>query len=164
MSRFRSPAFDNALARAADWWNGLSSRERWMVGGLGVFLGLLILIYGVVKPLQAARADALQDIRTYETLNARIRAAGALSAAPPPEMRSGTPVDILNAAAQARGIDAVVIATPEGARAEIARGGYDAILGWIADISTSSSLKLTRADIRRGTAPGQVSATVDFAQ
>ena len=53
------------------WWAGLSLQERVLVGVLATLLGLAVLIYGVVKPLQAARADAIADIRGFETLNAR---------------------------------------------------------------------------------------------
>ncbi|MBA16064.1 MAG: general secretion pathway protein GspM [Sphingomonas sp.] len=164
MSRVRISVIEPMFARIGAWWEGLSNRERWMVGGLGLFLAALILIYGVVKPLQAARADALQQIRTYETLNARIRAAGSLSATPPPAMQSGPASDILTASAQRFGIDAAISEAEQGIRVEIAQAKYDNVLAWIADLASTSSLNLTRLDMKRGAAPGQVSVTADFAQ
>ena len=164
MSRVRISVIEPMFARIGAWWEGLSNRERWMVGGLGLFLAALILIYGVVKPLQAARADALQQIRTYETLNARIRAAGSLSATPPPAMQSGPASDILTASAQRFGIDAAISETEQGIRVEIAQAKYDNVLAWIADLASTSGLNLTRLDMKRGAAPGQVSVTADFAQ
>ncbi|WP_109806432.1 type II secretion system protein M [Sphingosinithalassobacter portus] len=164
MSRLPISAIEPTFARIGTWWDGLSNRERWMVGGLGLFLAALIVIYGIVKPLQAARADAMQQIRTYETLNARIRAAGTLSATPPPAIQAGATTDILTASAQRFGIDAAVAQTPEGARVEIVQAKYDDILAWIADLATGSSLNLTRLDMKRGAAPGQVSVTAEFAQ
>ena len=52
------------LARLRDSWAGLSPRERVAVGVLGALLAVALLVYGVVTPLQAARAQALSDIRS----------------------------------------------------------------------------------------------------
>ena len=94
------PALDAALLRLSDWWHGLTRREQLLVGTLGVLLAVAILVYGVIKPLQASRAQSLADIRTYETLNARINAAGTLGAPAGPPPRTGAPADILTQSAQ----------------------------------------------------------------
>jgi len=157
----RMPALDAALIRFDAWWSNLSRRERIMLAGLAVFLSAVILIYGVVKPLQSARASALQDIRTYETLTARIRAAGTLSASQP-QRRQGSPNDVITGSAPSFGLTPSVAPLPGGARATIADGSYDSVLAWLADLSATSSLRIKRVDIQKGAAPGRVSATVDF--
>ncbi|MGK6318197.1 type II secretion system protein M [Sphingomonas sp. DT-204] len=149
-------------ARLAGWWAGLSRRERIMVGGLGIVLALLVLIYGVVKPLQAARAQALADIRTYDTLKARIRAAGALNSNPGPPPRIGPPANVVTASANSFNLTAQIEPMPGGVRATVAEGGYDAVMNWLADIARTSNLSVTRVDIRKRPAPGMVSATVEF--
>jgi general secretion pathway protein M len=73
------PALDAALIRF-DLVERPQPRERMMLGVLGALLLAAVLVFGVIKPLQSARAEALADIRTYETLTARIRAAGTLGA------------------------------------------------------------------------------------
>lgn len=150
------------VARLTGWWAGLTRRERIMVGGLGIVLALLVLVYGVVKPLQAARAQALADIRTYDTLKARIRTAGALGITPGPAPRIGAPAEVVTASAN--GFNLTVQAQPMsgGVRATIAEGGYDAVMNWLADIARTSNLAVTRVDIRKRPAPGMVSATVEF--
>lgn len=152
-----------AYARLTDWWAGLTRRERVLVGTLGVLLALAILVFGIVKPLQASRAGSLADIRTYETLTARIRAAPALGppAGPPP--RSGAPADILTQSAQGYALQPQLEATPNGVRATLAEAGYDSVVNWMADVARTSSLRATRVDIRRLIQPGRVSAQIDYA-
>jgi general secretion pathway protein M len=157
----RMPALDAALIRFDGWWMARSSRERWMLGGLAAFLAVLVLVFGVIKPLQAARAAALQDIRTYETLTARIRAAGTLSPSQP-QRRQGSPNDVIVGSAPAFGFTPVVTPTSGGARAVIADASYDSVMAWLADLSVTSSLRIQRVEILRRAEPGRVSATVDF--
>lgn len=157
----RMPALDAALIRFDGWWAGRSRREQAMLGILALFLAALALVYGVIKPLQAARASALQDIRTYETLTARIRAAGTLSASQP-QRRQGTPADVITGSAPGFGLAATVAPIPGGARATISDGGYDSVMAWLADLSATSALRIRRVDLQRRPEPGRVSAIVDF--
>ncbi len=157
----RMPALDAALIRFDGWWNGRSRREQVMLGGLALFLAALVLVFGIVKPLQAARASALQDIRTYETLTARIRAAGTLSTGQP-QRRQGSPADVINGSTPAFGLAATVAPISGGARATIADASYDSVMAWLADLAATSNLRIKRVDIQKATAPGRVRATVDF--
>ena len=150
------------LQRLSAWWDGLSMRERVLVGTLGGLLALVVLVYGVVKPLQAARAQAYADIRTYETLNARLSAAGPnLKVAAP--QRSGPPADVVSQSATGMGF--TVAASPEPAGAGVAATAsavpYDAALGWIADVERSSTLRATRVSLTRAS-PGRVDVAVSF--
>lgn len=161
----RSPTLDAWGAKLGQWWSGLSSRERWLVGSLGVILGALALVFGIVKPLQAARAEALADIRTYETLTARVRAAGVLTPqATRPQMRAGTPIEAARSAAGDAGITANVTPGGAGATAQIAEAPYEAVVGWIADVERTTPLRARRVELRKDGAAGRVSASVEFAQ
>ncbi|MEP9359845.1 type II secretion system protein M [Sphingomonas sp. KR3-1] len=157
----RMPALDAALIRFDAWWSTRSPRERLMFGVLAALLAGVILVYGVVKPLQSARASALQDIRTYETLTARIRAAGTLSASQP-QRRQGSPNDVILGSAPSFGFTPVVAPISGGARATIADASYDSLMAWLADLSATSSLRVTRVEIQRRPDAGRVSAVVDF--
>lgn len=161
----RSPTLDAWGAKLGQWWGGLSSRERWLVGTLGVILAALVLVFGIVKPLQAARAEALADIRTYETLTARVRAAGVLTPqGAQPQTREGPPADAARAAASDAGITANI--TPDGAglTAQVAESPYEAVIGWISDVERTTPLRARRVELRKGGAAGRVSASVEFAQ
>ncbi|MCW3847451.1 type II secretion system protein M [Sphingomonas sp. LB-2] len=156
----RLSAFESAIARFDAWWDGRSPRERVMLSVLGTLIGGIVLVYGVIFPLQNARARAFADIRTYETLNARIRAAGALSpqrAAP----RTGDPLSVVNSSGASFGVVAQVTPIPGGARATIADASYDSLVAWLADLGATSKLTVRRVELTRR-APGRVAAVVDF--
>ena len=155
------PAIEAALARFSAWWDGLSPRERILVGTLGTLLALTILIYGVVKPLQAARADALADIRSYETINARLRAAGP-SPRPATAMRSGPPDQIVTQSAAGFGLAPAVTLTGAGADAVLTDAAYESVLQWVADVERTTPLRAARVEITRA-APGRVAARLSFA-
>jgi general secretion pathway protein M len=158
----RMPTLDAALIRLDAWWIGLSSRERWLVGTMATLLVLVVLVYGVVKPLQAARADALADIRTYETLTARIRAAGTLTANRAPR-REGPAASVVSGSAGTFGLVVSPTAIPGGVRVAVADASYDSLLAWLSDLSATSNLRVRRVSIQRRPAPGRVTATLDFA-
>jgi general secretion pathway protein M len=157
----RLPALDAALIRFDAWWGTLSRRERILVATMSTLLAAVVLIYGVIKPIQSARADAIADIRTYETLNARILAAGTLSRASVPR-RQGAPLEVAAASAAATGLAIAPEAIPGGLRVIIADASYDSLIAWLADLAATSDLRATRVAIQRRDAPGHVSATVDF--
>ncbi len=150
-----------AFVRLADWWRGLTRREQWLVGILGVLLALAILIFGVVKPLQASRAQSLADIRTYDVLMTRIRAAGSLGAPAVPQ-RPGPAVSIVTQSAAQFNVTVQAEAVPGGARATVADASYDAVVNWLADVARTSALVATRIEIRRTATPGRVAVTAEF--
>lgn len=161
--RTHLPALDAALTRFNGWWSGLSTRERGMLGVLAVLLAGLVMVYGVIKPLQSARAEALSDIRTYETLTARIRAAGTLGAPAAPR-RQGPPAQVASDSATSFGLVVQPEAIPGGVRATIADGTYDSLMAWLADLSATSDLRVRRLSIQRLPTAGRISASVEFAQ
>ncbi|UZK70509.1 type II secretion system protein M [Sphingomonas sp. S1-29] len=153
---------ESALLRLDTWWSGLTQRERLLVSILGTLLAAVVLVYGVIKPIQDARAEAQADIRTYETLNARIRAAGTLT--PNATRREGPPEAIVTGAAQGFGLAPTVTPIEGGVRAAVTDASYDNVVGWIAEVSRSSALGVVRTDIVRRPTPGHVAATIEFAQ
>ena len=149
------------FARIGAWWDTLSRRERILVGTMSTLLAAVVLIYGVIKPLQAARADAVADIRTYETLSARIRAAGTLTAARPAR-RQGPPVQVATSSASSFGLVVAPETIPGGVRVALADASYDTLMAWLADLSASSDLRVRRLSIQRRPSPGRVSASMDL--
>jgi len=163
------PAFEAAFTRFDRWWSGLSRREQVLLGVLAALLAGLVLVYGVIKPLQAARAQAFADIRTYETLNARIRAAGLTqprgpTSPPPGPMLAGAPMQIISDTSIKQNLIANAEPLPGGGvRATIGDGSYEALMAWLADLSKTSHLTVRRVAITRKPEPGHIAATVDFA-
>lgn len=161
--RTQLPTLDAGLTRFESWWAARQPRERMLLGVLALLLGGIVLVYGVVKPIQGARAAALADIRTYETLTARIRAAGTLTSARP-QRRTGAPAAVATQAAGAFGVAITTAPLDGGVRATVADASYDSVVAWLADLTSSSDLRVQRLTIRRLAAPGRVSATVELGQ
>lgn len=161
--RTQLPTLDAGLSRTSNWWQARSPRERTMLAGLALLLGVVVLVFGVVKPIQGARAAALADIRTYETLNARVRAAGSLSAVKP-QRRTGAPEAIATQSAGGFGLALTTAPIAGGVRASIADASYDSLVHWLADVTTTSDLRVRRVTIQRLAEPGRVSASVELGQ
>ncbi|MEI9928412.1 MAG: type II secretion system protein GspM [Sphingomonas sp.] len=157
----RPSGLDATFARFDGWWRARSRREQVLLAVMAALLAGVVLVYGVVKPLQAMRAQAISDIITYETLDARIRAAGALAPGSAPA-RSGPPASVVTSAAASAGLTARTAPLPGGVRATIADGSYDSVMAWLADVGGTSGLTIRRVALQRRGAPGRVSATVDF--
>ncbi|MBO9714891.1 type II secretion system protein M [Sphingomonas sp.] len=155
-----------AIAGFDGWWRGRSRREQILFAAMAALIFGVVLVYGVIMPLQAARAQAFADIRTYETYSARLRAAGRIepaAAAQPATPRTGTPQQVVSDSAAAYGFIPKVEAVGAGVKAMIAEANYDAVINWLSDLGRTSSLRIQRVSIQRLAAPGRVSATVEFA-
>ncbi len=150
------PTLAPAWAKAAAWWQMRSSREQWLVGILGGLLALWLLAVLMILPIQRARAAALADIRTYESLTARIRSAGSLGA--PSAQASGPPTAILSTTGSQFGIVPVVNEDASGLRVIVADAPYDAVMRWIAAVEQSSPLRVTKMRLVRRPTSGFVSA------
>jgi general secretion pathway protein M len=161
----RSPTIDAAVLRLSQWWASLAPRERVLVGTLGVLLGGLVLVFGIVKPLQGARADAIADIRSHETLAARVRAAGTLVApGTQPKLADGPPIEAAQAAARAAGLSVTLAPGGAGATGQVAEASYEAVVGWIAAVERTTVLRARRVELTKAGAPGRVTASVEFGQ
>jgi general secretion pathway protein M len=157
----RTPAIESALARFDAWWSQRSHRERVMLSVLAVILAALVLVFAVIRPLQNARAKAFADIRTYETLNARLRAAGPLAPRRGPA-RTGPAAQVVSESASAFGLSPRVEAVPGGVRATLTDASYESVMSWLADLGATSTLRVRRVSLQRAATPGRVSATVGF--
>ncbi|KQN34869.1 hypothetical protein ASG37_16325 [Sphingomonas sp. Leaf407] len=157
----RNARIEAALARFDGWWQGLTGRERVLVGTLAVLIAGTVLVYGVVKPVQAARAQARADIRQAETLMARIRAAGRLEAAPP-TVAAGTPQTIITNAAAAQQLQPAIALGATGITATLTDAPYPAVVTWLSEVARTSTIGIERVAMQRGSASGRVNATIGF--
>jgi general secretion pathway protein M len=135
--------------RGRIWWSGRSVREQILLGVLAVLGILALLMVLVVRPLEAARAQAAADIRTYEMLAMRVRAAGpalGMTAA-----RRGPPSAVVAASAAAASVN-VERVEPEGGRLTVVLGNapFDNVLRFVADLEQTSALRIGEAHIEAG--------------
>ena len=144
-------------ARGTRWWDERSLREQILLGVLAALAMLALLLVGVIRPLEAARARAAADIRTYEMLDLRLRAAG-------PRLGSsqvrGAPTEIIAQSAGVAGLTIQQIA-PENGRTRVvfADASFEAVLRWVAALEQSSRLRVVEARVARSTTGAGVAAS-----
>ena len=152
-------ALEAGLARFDAWWHERAPRERVLLIVMAVLIAAVVLVFGIVKPLQAARASALADIRSYETATARLRAIGAPqpgAAAPgqPPapsaRRRTGTPEGVITAAGTGFGLAPAIQQVPGGHRVTLTDAPYDKLVSFVGDLAATSPYRVTRASLTRG--------------
>ncbi|WP_448657679.1 type II secretion system protein GspM [Sphingomonas sp. CJ99] len=154
------PTLDRALIAFDRWWAGRSTRERQAVSVLAVILAVAVLIFLIIKPLQAARADALADIRLYETLNARMLAAGRLD---PTQAQPTLPPDQLLQQAAGQ-IGASVAPSGDQFVLTMTDADYGQLIAQLSTVTGQAGLSVVRADLVRTSSPGRVSGTVELAK
>jgi general secretion pathway protein M len=159
MSRLATlfPTFETAWARTATWWQARSTREKWLVSILGGLLTTWLLAVTVILPIQRARTVALADIRTYESLIARLNSAGPIGATPQVQS-SGSPNMILSNTASQFGVVPVINSDVAGLRVTVADAPYDAVIRWIAAVEQTSSIRVVIMRLMRRPSNGFVSA------
>lgn len=150
------PSAERGGRQVAIWWQARTRREQILLGGMAAVAAIWLLAAYVVLPLQAKRAQALADIRTFEALSARLRKTAPLppgSAAP-----GGPPATILAGSAAQYGIAPAVVADGSGFRVTVTDVAYDALIRWIVAFEQSSNLRVVRMRLERRPAAGVVSA------
>jgi general secretion pathway protein M len=143
--------------RGTAWWSDRSQREQRLLSVLAVIGIIALLLVAVVRPLETARARATADIRTYDMLAMRLRAAGPGQGA---AARRGPPASVVAASAGATGVN-VQRVEPEGGRLTVvlADAPFDAVLRFVADLERTSALRISEARIEASpSGPGLVSA------
>ncbi len=150
------PSIERAGRQAAIWWQARSRREQWLLAGIGVAATIWLLATLVVLPLQAKRAQALADIRTYEALSGRLRQTPPLP--PGSAQAKGPPATILASSAAQYGIAPSVVPDGAGFRVTVTDVAYDSLIRWIVAFEQSGQLRVVRMRLDRRPATGVVSA------
>jgi general secretion pathway protein M len=160
----------NALvAKLNTWYSGLQERERRVVVIGAAALGLLILIGGILLPLQAAvsaagrRAQERREDLAWMRVNA-------------PEIQSGAatvfsdtgeaPVVIVDRAGREAGLGGALKGTqpsPNGVRVQLEAAPFDTLVTWLATLDERYGLAIDSITVDRGARPGVVNANVTVA-
>ena len=159
------PPFAEGLVRdGRAWWEARALREQVLLLCLATILVLAAAIGGFVKPLQAVRAEASADIRLYDSLAVRLRAAG-------PELRtqstraaaSGTVQTIASTTAGELALPIRQI-EQRGAVTNVTLSAVDftLLMRWFDRLDKEAGITVTSARIERQTLPGVVNARLSL--
>lgn len=141
----------------ASWWGQRSPRERVLLAGLAALAAACLGFVLVVRPMLAARSEALDSIARSRMALERLAAAPA--AAPPAASSDQMVPAILTATATGFGMTIRRIEPEaEGARLTVDDASFDDLLRWIEALGTRHGLHAVAVRMDRGAGPGLVDA------
>ncbi|HEY5264680.1 MAG TPA: type II secretion system protein M [Steroidobacteraceae bacterium] len=151
------------------WYSGLHEREQRTVTIGAIGLAVLILVGGILLPLQSAVSSAVKrnetkrmDLKWMQAHAAEIRAAGEQ-----PADTGEAPVVVVDRVGRAAGLASSLRGTqPEGTgvRVQLEAAPFDAMLSWVATLDARYGLAVESITVDRAARPGVVNASISFAQ
>jgi general secretion pathway protein M len=158
------------LNKLSAWYAGLQAREQRMVALGGIALALIILIGGILLPLQSAVSSAesrneakRQDLMWMRANAAEIRAAGSQL----PADSSEPPVVLVDRVGRAAGLtDALRGTQPSGSgvRVQLEGAPFDVVVTWLATLDQRYGLSIESITVDRTVKPGLINASITFTQ
>jgi general secretion pathway protein M len=156
-------------AKLEAWYGGLQERERRMVAFGGVTLGVLLLVGGVLLPLQSAvsnavkRSEAKREDLTWMRVNApEIQTAGVALPADTGE----APVVMVDRVGREAGLGSALRGTQptgNGVRVQLEAAPFDTLVTWLATLDQRYGLAIDSITVDRAARPGVVNANITFA-
>ncbi|HWX80877.1 MAG TPA: type II secretion system protein M [Steroidobacteraceae bacterium] len=150
------------------WFVGLTQRERRVVAIGAVVLMLIVLVGGILLPLQSAVSSAVrinavkrEDLAWMRVNSPEVRAAGFALPADTGE----APVVLVDRVGREAGLAAALRGTQPnttGVRVQLEAAPFDVMIVWLDTLDTRYGYALESITVDRGTAPGMVNASVSF--
>jgi general secretion pathway protein M len=158
------------MNRLQTWYAGLEARERRVVAIGSIALAAVLLIGGLLLPLQTAVSTAVERVATrtddlaWMHLNAaEIQAGGAALFADTGE----APVVLVDRVGREAGLGSALRGTqPSGAgvRVQLEAAPFDTLVMWLATLDQRYGLAIDSITVDRAARPGVVNASITFNQ
>jgi general secretion pathway protein M len=152
------------------WYAGLQAREQRMVAFGSVTVAALVLLLGILMPLQSAVSSAAKRNETkredlaWMRVNApEIRAAGGQLAADTGE----APVVLVDRVGREAGLGSALRGTQPngtGVRVQLETAPFDTLVAWLATLDERYGLAIESITVDRTAQPGMVNASITFSQ
>lgn len=150
------------------WFNGLQQREQRVVAFGAVVLALIVLVGGILMPLQSAVSTAVranankrEDLAWMRVNAPEIRAAGFAIPADTGE----APMVLVDRVGREAGLSSALRGTQPnatGVRVQLEAASFDTMIAWLDTLDTRYGYALESITVDRGAAPGMVNASVTF--
>jgi general secretion pathway protein M len=151
------------------WYAGLSQREQRVVAIGGILLALIVLIAGILMPLQTAVSSAAKGIETrredlaWMRVNApEVRALGGQLPADTGE----APVVLVDRVGREAGLASALRGTQPnasgGVRVQLESAPFDTLVTWLDSLDRRYGLAIESITVDRTPAPGMVNASISF--
>jgi general secretion pathway protein M len=151
------------------WYASLQQREQRVVAVGAVALGLIVLVGGILLPLQSAVSNAVkgretrrEDLAWMRANMPEIRASGNLI--PPPTGEA--PVVLVDRVARESGLASALRGTQPstsgGVRVQLEAASFDAMMPWLDALDRRYGLAIESITVDRTPTPGLVNASINF--
>jgi general secretion pathway protein M len=142
-----------------------SPRERRMVI-VGAVLAALLLLFGVLLPLDRSVAHAQQrlakkhaDLSWMQSVGPEIASSG-----PPPSATGESLLVIVDRSARESGLAGALAGSEPGGPGRLSvrleKAPFDALIAWLARLAQQNGVAVDSASIEKAGAPGQVNAAI----
>jgi general secretion pathway protein M len=158
------------MNKLSAWYAGLRSREQRMVAVGGVCVAVLILLFGILMPLQSAVSSAVKSNETkredlaWMRVNApEIRGSGGQLPADTGE----APVVLVDRVGREAGLGSALRGTQpngSGVRVQLEAAPFDTLVSWLATLDERYGLAIESITVDRTAQPGTVNASITFSQ
>ena len=158
------------MSKLQAWYVGLQPREQRTVLVGAISLAVLMLVFGILLPLQTVVSNATQRIDTkredlkWMQINAsEVRAAGNALPADTGE----APLVLVDRLGREAGLGPALRGTqPEGngIRVQLEGASFDSLVGWLATLDERYGVSIDAMTVDRAAKPGEVNASISFAQ
>jgi general secretion pathway protein M len=158
------------LNKLRAWYAGLQRREQRMVTIGGVTVAVLILVLGILTPLQSAVSSAVKrnetkraDLAWMQANAPEIRGSGNQPTANTGE----APVVLVDRVGREAGLGSALRGTQpngNGVRVQLEAAPFDTLVTWLATLDERYGLAIESITVDRAARPGVVNASITFTQ
>jgi general secretion pathway protein M len=158
------------LEKLQVWYTGLQQREQRVVAIGGVVVAVLILVLGVLLPLQSALSSAVkrnqterEDLAWMQVNAPEIRSAGNQLPADTGE----APVVLVDRVGREAGLASALRGTQpngNGVRVQLEAAPFDTLINWLATLDERYGFAIETITVDRAARPGVVNASITFTQ
>jgi general secretion pathway protein M len=159
------------MNKLKNWYASLQQREQRVVAIGAIALGLLILIGGILMPLQSAVSNAVKgtDTRREDLAWMRANAAEVRSfGAQLPADTGEAPVVLVDRVGREAGLASALRGTQPnatgGVRVQLEAAPFDTMVTWLDTLDRRYGLAIESITVDRTPVPGMVNASISFSQ
>jgi general secretion pathway protein M len=151
------------------WYAGLQAREQRVLVIGAVALCALIVLGGILLPLESAvsTAQRTQQTRREDLAWMRVNAAEIQAGGTPAAESSEAPVVLVDRIGREAGLGSALRGTQPsgtGVRVQLEAAPFDALVAWLAMLEERYGLAIESISVDRAAKPGMVNANITFAQ
>jgi general secretion pathway protein M len=152
------------------WYAGLEQREQRVVTIGAIALGLIVLVGGILLPLQSAvsRAVKAADTKREDLAWMRAHEQEIRGSIPPPPDTHEAPVILVDRVGRESGLGSALRGTQPnatgGVRVQLEAAPFNAVVTWLDSLDRRYGVAIETITLDRSAAPGIVNANISFSQ